>query len=286
MSKSLTVEPLTLELAKEITKEEPADVHVTNVTGGCVAFKFRVANTGLCHVKPPKGILGPGQQQKVVLKFSPGASADGKEGIHKIKVQALPVRGPMSEPEFKNVWITDKDKIEDSMITVTYTAPPVEEPAPREEPSPREESAPVEESVLLQTAVEPPQKPAEPAVPEEPPVESAAEEPAPELPAVEKPAEPEGKNDIATVAAPADTDAESLRADNEKLRSEIMTYQSKNAQLQSKVDELQKKVDAGSSVDRADRRSWIMLLSSIIILLSVIIYSFSRPSSSPQQKEI
>ena len=43
-----------------------ADVQVTNVTGGCIGFKFRVHNTELCHVKPPKGILGPGEQQKVV----------------------------------------------------------------------------------------------------------------------------------------------------------------------------------------------------------------------------
>ena len=198
-------------------------------------------------------------------------------------VQAVPVSAPkLPEAEFKNVWVTEKAKIEKYMMAVNYG-----------------DEVAVDESVLLQTAVENP----EPAAAEEPAAAPAAEEqPAPEKPAAapienveapaEVPAEENKKDDVAAVAEPAvaactvAAAGDDLKAEYEKLKSDNLTLQSKNAHLQSRIEELQKKVDAGSSVDRADRRSWIMLLSSIIILLAVVIYSLSRPSSSTQHKEL
>jgi len=299
MSRSLNVEPQSLELPKEIETECCADVHIQNVTGAFVAYKFRVHNTDLCHVKPPKGILSPGEQLKVALRFHPGAAASGKDGINKVMIQTVPVGAPdLPEHEFRNVWITGKAKIEKYILAVHYGG---QAPA-------------LDDSDLLKSAVEPlnhvqePEAaPEQPAVPQEPPAPEepapapeepapAPEEPAPapvkkeevvpEVPAVEeKPVEPKKNDDDVAVVAPAEAgeDVEALRAECKKLKNDNSTLQSMNASLQSRIDELQKK--SGSSVDKADRRSWIMLVSSIIILLSVIVYSFSRPSSS-QHTEI
>jgi len=257
MSKALSVSPETLDLPKPITTECSVDVQIANNSSTHLAFKFRVPNTALCHVKPPKGILPPGEQLKVYLRFYPGAEASGKEGISKVMIQAVPVGAPnLSESEFKNVFVTDKDKIEKHMLAVRYG----------------EENA-VEDSVLLKTAVQSPAK--ETAAAESDVVKSAASvEPAVPVEPVAEPPATEPSEDV-----------KALKTEIEKLKSDNLTLQSQKASLQSKVEELQKKVDAGFSVDRADRRSWIMLAAAILVLLSVIIYSLNRPSSI-QHKEI
>ena len=63
-----------------------------------------------------------------LVRFYPGAEASGKEGISKVMIQAVPVGAPnLSESEFKNVFVTDKDKIETIYLeadkTIYYPRP-------------------------------------------------------------------------------------------------------------------------------------------------------------------
>jgi len=75
-----------------------------------------------------------------------------------------------------------------------------------------------------------------------------------------------------------------ILAERNNLQAQVTTQKGQIAKLQADLEAQQKKIDASTDEDRADRRSWTMFIASLITLLAVIIYSFSRPSSSSKSE--
>jgi len=297
MSRLLVLDPVKISIPETFSNEVSCDIQMENVSEGNVAYKFLVRDPQLCHVRPPRGILPPKSQQKVIITFNPLASG-GR--VSRIIANALTVSSPsMPEPEFKSIWTERRNELERHGIQVVYgdrevpthagdssviqsaiqsPAPPAFHQMATEEPVIQPFESRLDESAMLKSAVEKPQ-------PQEPVVEEChecheTEEPAVveqhESPVIEEPQETSSKSQDCFA------ELQALKAEYEKLKSDYTKLQAENAVLANKADGAQKKMDADAAADRADRRSWIMLYAAILILFAVLIYSFIRPSSNPK----
>jgi len=307
----LSVNPSKLILPENFVSETALEVQIENTTDGFLAFKFLVRYPQLCRVSIPKGVLPPKSQQRVLISMYP-PTADSR--ISKVVVNVLSVpEATMPDAEFKSMWTTRKEEIESHHLRAVYgdshkekeKEPSGEKKDPLKTPAAANAVSvdknvdpigqPVDQRIDEAPQPQPEEKPevvscVENNEPQEEndkePQEEKDKEPQEEKekePQEEKEKEPQEEKEPEEVTKPKDMSEEykALKEEYEKLKSEYLTLQGRNANLAVKAGDSQKKVD---DRDRADRRSWIMFYSALMILLAVIIYSFSRPSCVPNKE--
>jgi len=282
----LKVDPKHIKMPSDLSNGFIADLHLTNLTQDNIAFKFRMRDPKKCSVRPPKGVIPPAGLQDVKIHVMPATPEDR---VDKLVIDTVPV-GDASEVD--TVWKVKKNDVAKHAIGFKYdegkTEPPTEPPSEcpsgfvsvAQTPASSSDFAPLVEPVPANLDERLGQSEAVP------PAEDFGLSTCNDSTVVAAETTSSNSGDAAAAAELKELKEkyEKLVAERNELQARVTALQGQNAKLQA--DAQQKKANPVSDENRADRRSWIMFAASLMFLLTVIIYSLFRPSSSSSKSEL
>jgi len=308
----LAIDHKVIKLPSDIGNGQHTEFHLTNITHENIAFKFRMRDPSMCSVRPPKGFIPPSSQQEIKIHILPTP-----EPVDKIIIDTVPI---VNTSDLDGVWKERKDDIVKQAIAFRYGGEESTPSEPHSEcpsgfnsviqtpvapgPKPADvtvtpvdstntstlgERIDMAESDMMSSALDHSGEIEEQKIEEKPQKQEEEEQKPQKQEEEQKPEEQKPQEQQVILDSCSSAEYKELKekydkliAERNDLQSRITALQGQNARLQADFEAQQKKLDVGTEESRAERNSWMMFIASIIALLSVIIYSFTRPSSKSE----